>query len=518
MTFQDSSHDKPPKDDMPPSPDRPIDSSGPYCISAIYREDVATFDFPIGANLTIMQITHDGDDRDRTVSVRTAGEIRLRRIPKDSSRGTKAFLTVDVHVSDPSLHVAKTWDHERKVLQVSTPQYARLASSGPHCVSLEVTAWFPEDAEFSNLLIESFDLTLRVIEDIKINVSGESKFATVLGRVAFPSASLLGSSTELPTTTSSTALDGSGSSSAGKASSGVPFSSRRILVETVSGSISGCYPLMDYLGMTAQSGSIKVDAFPQPVLPDAPKPAELEVQTASGSIEVNLPVRDALSSKYIPPPRNYITSIHSSAGSIKGSYYLGSTSNFRSMSGSIHIVTMPVLQAGSSDQSGLPQNTFATHTVSGSIKAEVLDPVFITMVPYVEERPERPPHPTPYLPIGDDDPYIIIPPSTNKALFKVDDPESFKSKTLRNLKSSHGSQSASISISYPAVWEGSFHAKSMSGSIKWAGDGLQIIRDKNGFASHEVLLRKGVDSEKEGCFVEMSDIAGSLRFAVGTTI
>ncbi|KAE9369413.1 hypothetical protein N431DRAFT_427567 [Stipitochalara longipes BDJ] len=517
----DSSHDKPPKDEMPPFPDRPIDSTGPYCISAIYRDDMATYEFPIGADLTIMQITHDGDDRDRAVKVRTAGEIRLRRIPKDSSHGKQAFLTVDVHVSDPNLYVVKTWDHESRVLQVSTPKYARLDSSGPHCVSLEITAWFPEDAEFSSLLIESFDLTLRVIEDIKINVSGQSKFATVVGQVAFPSASLLGSSTELPTlpdTTPSTTLDGTGSASAWKASANPPFSSRRILVETVSGSITGCYPLMDYLGLIAQSGSIKVDAFPQPVLPDAPAPAELEVQTASGSIEVNLPVRDAINSKYTPPPRNYITRVHSSAGGIKGSYYLGSTSNFRSMSGSIYITTMPVLQAGSADESGLSSNTFETHTVSGSIKVEVLDPIFITMVPYVDKRPERPPHSNPYLPIGDDDPYIIIPPSMDKALFTVDDPEVFKKKTLRNLKSSHGSQSASVSVSYPAVWEGTFHAKTISGSIRWAGDGLRIIRDKKGYASHEVLLRKGVDSESEGCFVEMSGIAGSLHFVVGSPI
>ncbi|KAN0101725.1 hypothetical protein V8E51_012235 [Hyaloscypha variabilis] len=517
----DSSHDNPPKDNMPPFPDRPIDSTGPYCISAIYRDDVATYEFPIGDDLTIMQITHDSDRRDRSVEVRTAGEIRLRRIPKDSSHGKKAFLTVDVHVSDHNLYVIKTWDHERRVLQVSTPKYARLDSSVPHCVSVEITAWFPEDAEFSSLLIEAFDLTLRVLEDIKIDVSGQSKFATVIGQVVFPSASLLGSSTEMPTSpdTASTALDGSGSASAWTALANHPFSSRRILVETVTGSITGCYPLLDYLGMGAQSGSIKVDVLPQPVLPDAPEPAELEAQTASGSIEVNLPVRDGhVNSRYTPPPRNYITRVHSSAGSIKGSYYLGSISNFRSMSGSIYITTMPVLQAGSADESGFSPNTFETHTVSGSIKVEVLDPIFITMVPYVDETPERTPHPNPYLPIGDDDPYIVIPPGMDKALFKVDDPETFKRKKLRNLKSSHSSQSASVSVSYPAAWEGTFHAKSLSGSIKWAGDGVRIIRDQKGYASHEVLGRKGVDSDDEGCFVEMSDIAGSLSFAVGSHI
>jgi len=59
------------------------------------------------------------------------------------------------------------------------------------------------------------------------------------------------------------------------------------------------------------------------------------------------------------------------------------------------------------------------------------------------------------------------------------------------------------------------HAKSVSGSINMRGDGIRIIKEKNGYASKEVLARKGVESSEEGSFVDMTSVAGSLLVAVG---
>ena len=493
----------------------PIGSDGPYCSSAIYHDDMATYKFPVGADLTVMQTTYENDGG-RSVNVGIAGEIRLRRLPKDSSNGNQAYITVDVNVSDQNLRVIKTWDHETRILKVATPQYA-FGGTQPHCVSLEITAWFPENAELTELLIEAIHLNLRVAEDIKMSVSGQSKFASLNGHVAFPSISLLRLGTEFSTPSETSHfidLDEGGSSSGLAAQVNIPFSSRRIVVETLSGSITGCYPLMDFLGVTSQSGSVKINVFPQPVLPSAPAAAELVIDTIAGSIEVNLPVRDAVYPTYLPPPRNYTTRVQCRSGSIKGSYYLGSISDFRTVAGSIHITTMPVLLAGSADESGGPPNSFETYTVHGGIKVDVLDPVFIAMEPYVDERPERNPHSNPYLPIGDDDPYVIIPPSMDRALFKVDKSEMSREKRLRNLRSTHGSQHGSIRLQYPTVWEGTLHAKTLTSSISVGGEGLRIIEEKKGFASNELLARKGVDGDDEGCFVNMSALSGSLHFLV----
>jgi hypothetical protein len=503
---------------MPPSKERPIDSTGPYCSSATYRSEVATYEFLLGADLTVLQTTH-GDRRYGMVDVTTVGEVRLRRVPKDSKHGNQAYFTVDVHVSDPNLYVIKTWDHDARVLKVSTPKYAHRDSSGPHCVSLEITAWIPEDAEFTNLLIEAVHLTLRLLEDIKVNVTGRSKFATVIGQVAFPNINFLGSRKGGPTlteTSSSTRPDENLVLLTSASQGNPPFSSRRIIVETVTGSITGCYPLMDYLGVSSQSGSVKVSVFPQAALPSAPAPAELDVHTASGSIEVDLPVGDTVNPSYIPPPRNYITNVHSSAGSIRGSYYLGSVSNFVSAAGSVHMTGLPVIPAErSNDEEASPQNMFETRTINGAIEVQVLDPIFITYLSSVDERPEKAPPPNPYLPVRGDDPYVVTPPGMDDRMFKVDDRDQSKKKALRNLRSLHSSQSSSVSVQYPETWEGTLHAKTVSGSISAAGHGIRIIHEKNGYASSEIWARKGVDKDTKGCFVEMSDIAGSLHFLVG---
>jgi hypothetical protein len=499
----------------------PIDSTGPYCSSATYQHDVVNYEFPVGADLTVLQSIY-GFEGPGTVKVTTAGEIRLRQLPNNSEQGNRAYFTIDVRVSDPNLSVFKSWDHEARVLKVSTPTSARLDSYGPHCVSLEITAFIPENADFTNLLVDAVHLTLRVVEDIKINVTDQSTFKTVTGQVAFPEANFLGSRNELSTLSEaprSPRLDERLGSLTSTAQTELPFSSRRITVETISGSITGCYPLMDYLGISSQSGSVKVSVFPQAVLPSAPAPAELEVQTTSGSIEVNVPVRDTVNPEYIPPPRNYITRIHSTAGSIRGSFYLGSISNFRGTSSSIHITGMPVIQTESSHESETaPQNIFETHTTNGAIHVEVLDPIFITSLSSVNKRPEQSPLLDPHLPIVDDDPYLIIRPSMDKAIFKLDDPEQSKTKALRNLRSSHVSQTSSVSVQYPRSWEGSLHAKTVSGSISAHGRGLRIIQEKKGFASSKLLARKGVDKEGEGSSVEMSAITGSLQFLVGLPV
>lgn len=103
----------------------------------------------------------------------------------------------------------------------------------------------------------------------------------------------------------------------------------------------------------------------------------------------------------------------------------------------------------------------------------------------------------------------------DKALFRLGDSGEFKKTMLRNLRSLHESKSSDVSIHYPQAWEGTLLAKTFSGSVSADGDGLEIIRQRKGYASTEVLARKGVDSDDQGCYVDMSAISGSLHFLVG---
>ncbi|KAH7369761.1 hypothetical protein BKA65DRAFT_387535 [Rhexocercosporidium sp. MPI-PUGE-AT-0058] len=474
---------------------QPIDSSSPYCTAAKHKEDVVTYEFPVGSDLTVIQSTRSSDDSLSQTSVTTAGEIRLRRIPKSSKHGSRAYFTVDVQVSDPSLEVEKTWDVDSRVLKIVTPSTARLNAGVTHCISLEITAWIPEDAQFSNLLIEAISLTLRVLDDTKVNVSGRSKFTTISGGVRFP-------------ITHATDVESLGDGSPSmqvtpgwRSSDQFPFSSRRIFIETISGSIRGNYPLYDFLGLHSQSGSIHTDVFPQPVLPSAPAAADLEVQTSSGKIHVNCPVGGMSDSTYTPPPRNYITSVHSTSADISGSYYLGSVNSFKSSSGDLKFTGLPVLRGG--DSPTAPINTFETHTISGTTDVEVLDPIFISLLSNSLEDQK---------PAGDDEPYLIIPPTNivKQALFEVDPRGTAEDVKLRTLKSTHSSNSASIKVQYPSIWEGTVHSKTVSGNIWAKGPGVHVILQRRG----ELRARKGVDHEGEGSQVEMKGISGSLNFTV----
>jgi hypothetical protein len=510
--------------DMPPSNDKPTDAGHSYCPSATHRRDPVTYEFPIGTDLTVLQTTQDNDDRWNNVVVETTGEVRLRRIPKDSEHGNRAFFTLDVHVSDPDLEISRAWDEDSRSLRISTPRYAKLKSRGPHCVSLEITAWFPEDVELSNLLIEAITLTLRVFEDIKVRVNGRSKFVTLTGDVYFPAIEGNEATVEQDVKGSEgpEIVDRSNFESQGvlsdkwwfKAGPTHPFSSRRILVETVSGSINGFYPLLDYLSISSQSGDVSVGVLPQEALKEAPAPADLEVQTASGSIKVDLPIRGTENPKFTPPARNYITNVHSSSGSIDGTFYVGSLGSFKSTSGDFQIKALPVIQASTNENSDdAPPSRFETHTVSGSHDIQVLDPIFISRLSAAHGQMDQKPRPDPYSPIGDDDPYIVVPPNMHRSLVTLN-PSETSTKKLRNVQSKHTSNSASVQVSYPSVWQGTVHAKTVSGDIEVQGKGIRTIRERKGWAYKEVLARKGVEGKDEGSYTEMSDIAGSLQFKV----
>ncbi|KAK0113790.1 hypothetical protein ONS95_014040 [Cadophora gregata] len=472
--------------------ERPIDSSTPYCTAAKYKEDVVTYEFPVGSDLTVLQTTESGGSLyERSVS--TVGEIRLRRLPKNSIHGNRAYFTVDVQVSDESLQVDKTWDEDSRVLKIVTPSTAPLRPGLNHCISLEITAWIPEDAQFSSLLIEAISLTLRVVDDIKVNVSGRSKFTTISGGVRFPA---------IDATDAKSQADSPG----WRSSDGFPFSSRKIFVETMSGSIRGNYPLMDVLGLSSQSGSIHADVFPQPVLPSAPAPADLEVQSSSGTIKVNCPVGGDSDPSYTPPPRNYITTVHSTSSSISGSYYIGSSNSFKTTSGTIKITGLPVLRAG--DSHTAPNNSFETHTISGTTDVELLDPIFISLLSNQLENQK---------PVGDDEPFLIIPPNNigTQALFEIDSRTSADDTKLHTLSSIHSSNSATIKLKYPSAWEGTVHGKSVSGNIVARGEGVRIIKFRNGPGFSELVARKGVEDKGQGSMVEMKGISGSLNFLVG---
>jgi len=151
------------------------------------------------------------------------------------------------------------WDKSTGTFKISTPKYARLRSSGPHCISVEITAWIPEGFKLNNLEVSSVTLSLRVFDDLNIEMSGYSKFSSISGDIFFPKIELPNSIsktgvTQLDSTPSLELSPSSTKSQPPFSILGHLFASRRIDIETVSGMISGLYPLYDHLGLYSQSG------------------------------------------------------------------------------------------------------------------------------------------------------------------------------------------------------------------------------------------------------------------------
>lgn len=101
----------------------------------------------------------------------------------------------------------------------------------------------------------------------------------------------------------------------------------------------------------------------------------------------------------------------------------------------------------------------------------------------------------------------------DRSLVTLDPSETSRQK-LRNVQSKHTSNSGSVKVSYPSVWQGTVHGKTVSGDIEVLGKGMRTIREKKGLAFKEVIARKGVDGDGEGSYTDMGDISGALQFKV----
>jgi hypothetical protein len=451
--------------------------------------------------------------------VSTYGEIRVRKLPPNSKYGSKAVVSVDTHVSDESLEISQKWDESTRLLQVSVPRQASV-SENDNCISLEITIWLPDQASLSKLSVGATVLSLRVFDDVNVKVTGPVELTSMSGDVYLPNFDL-----DSPVSSMTHTLD-----------------SRHLTVETVSGNIQGIYPLYDYLKLGSQSGDINAGVFPQPVLASEPAPADLEVSTASGQIQVNLPFQKY---GYTPPARDYVTNVGSVSGDISGNFFLGSAAKFKSSSGDITARVLPVIQhSPSTDPDDAPTTRFETWSLSGDHDLQILDPVFISLLP--SAQPAYPDQPNPpnlaspttipsnnhskdsspehFIPIGDDDPYRdILTPELNEDVI-LDD--IFAAKMVkrrraavatrwRTLTASHESGSADIKIRYPQSFEGTVSGSTISGSIKADGKDLKIIKYKNGFVKKELLAGKGVSGQGEGSSVSMTSISGSLKVLVG---
>ncbi|KAL3426314.1 hypothetical protein PVAG01_03105 [Phlyctema vagabunda] len=483
----------------PPPWKLPGKTGSPYCSYATHKAEESTFAWPMDTKLSIKQTTNNDYEGRNTKPVSVTGEIRIRPIPKNADHGPSAgYFTSYVYTSHPNLRVERSFDVDGRSLLIRTQRNQVVDTSGPHCISIEVTAWIPEGAQFESLSVDTVELTQRVFDGINLKTSNPSSFSSTSGGIHFPDVDLSAPGWK------KSFLDKYNIDASSErdefASEGAPilpdfdYDSRHIVIQTVSGSISGSYPLYDYLGVTSISGSVNIAVTPHKISEVAPLPAQLEIKTTSSSVKVHHPIHGASANV---PPRNYITRVDTSSGSIHGDFIVGSQGTFQSQSGSVNLEVLPVLNSAKNSE-------FATSTISGSTHINLLDPIFLSVT-----NQERTPENVGSKPIENKDPYQELLPPNLPVDVKITDSK------IRNLTSTHSSKSGTLNLQYPPAWEGYIYAKSLgSGSISLDGQDIEVITDHSrDWVHREVVARKPRGVEKASS-VSIDSLSGSIHFKV----
>ncbi|KAF2449882.1 hypothetical protein P171DRAFT_451942 [Karstenula rhodostoma CBS 690.94] len=264
---------------------------------------------------------------------------------------------------------------------------------GESCLGISVVIYMAAGATLENFNIHAIHLGMQIHEGVNFSVTN-------------------GTSITLTTGT----LDASS------------FNSRETRLETISGSISGKYSLLDLLSIVTKSGSVYINVDPKEKAADGPRTALFYASTMSGSIRVDT------ESKNIPE-RDYVVSINSTAGSVGGTFIHGTKTEISSVAGGINVDLLPYASDGSS--------ILTTKTTDGETKLKLR---------------------APYKALG---------------------------TAIGRLLSTHTSVSGSINLTYPQEWEGHLEGQSVSGALHVQGKDLKLIRREERPGLNRVEAKKG---------------------------
>jgi len=242
------------------------------------------------------------------------------------------------------------------------------------------------------------------------------------------------------------------------------LSGRRTYLHSHSGTITGSYALLDLLHVRSTSGSVVIIVDPQKASSSDPAPAELNVGTTSGAVRVQMPTTGRI------PARDYISKVHSTSGSIHGSYIFSSLMYTESSSGSVGLTLLPYLTKEVKHQ-------HIKTVTSGSTDVRILEPYYATSLV-----------------------------TTNHTV------EQFQGEYSPHLGSVHHTTSGSVRLVYPESWNGKLSASTTSGSIHVRGRGMHQIEESDGWYNKHELWERG---NGEG-YVDVVSTSGSITFDIAT--
>ncbi|KAF5024998.1 hypothetical protein F66182_2949 [Fusarium sp. NRRL 66182] len=448
------------------------------CLDKPYRfvKHVDAVDIRPSHNLTIVQTVKKNNNY-RGRSTHISGEIVLRHMGDTSS----PTFDVEVISNDGQLSVDVEYDRVTQRIEVTVPQKISWGSSDmAPCIQIRATLWAPRESVLNGLDIDSQQLDVKIDQGFVLGAWEGITIRTASGDIKTPSLS--------PNTNDRHVAP-------------YTLSSRQIRIRTASGDVKGWYPLYDLLDIETVSGDISANVGPKPVNPNDIKPAAFRVHSASGKIEVQEPIARA---QHAPrperefPPRDYTVDFRTASGDIAADVAVSSYAFFGSQSGDLKVHVWPVLDPRAAEDNEKP--SLGTDTKSGTTQVTVLEPLWTRLAIIGAIPPAKPDAP-----------------NIDRGAYGSKSEESETSElgsvyrpTLSVLSSTHRSVSGRVKLFYPASWEGSLFAQSISGTQKFEGKDLRVTHEGSSFT-------KVINGQKGSghSWLEVNTVSGDQYALIG---
>lgn len=357
-----------------------------------YNVKVEEYDFSALKDLNIQEAVHQLDNSYKKVY----GWIHVVRAPATQAPGTiQARLS---YAASPlvDLNSVKRAATANGIV-IGDPTYAD-GYDGVHkaasCLGMSLVIYMATGVEIETLKVSSLHMGMQIHNGVDFSVTKSTHVSLTKGT-----------------------LDAAG------------FNSRDTHLETISGSISGLYSLLDRITVTSKSGSVNIEIEPKPATAGSSPSAIFTVDSHSSS------VRTDFKRKHIPD-RDYQVYINTTVGSVDGTFIHGSRTEINSVAGFVNADLLPY-------KSGNYASTISTQTDSGQTSVTLRSPYKAKNVP------------------------------------------------MTGLTSVHRTTSGELDLTYPQEWVGHVNGTSLNGALHMAGKDLELLNQNDHPGQNHVEAKKG---------------------------
>ncbi|KAF2680264.1 hypothetical protein K458DRAFT_392916 [Lentithecium fluviatile CBS 122367] len=343
-------------------------------------------------DLNIVESVHQLDGNFKRVS----GWIHVTQGPTDQTPGTiEMKMAYAVSASAKVNSIQYAWSDVGLVIgDPSFPDGFDGIRKGTACLGMSIVIYMGKGATLENFNIKSTHMGMQVHSGVDFSVTNRTSISLTTGTLDATS-----------------------------------FVSRETHLETISGSISGKYSLLDLISISTKSGSVNVNIEPMEKASDGSETAIFRANSLSGSIRADFERKNI-------PERDYQVEINTTVGSVDGTFIHGSSSTFSSVAGMLNADILPF-------QSGDYASFLNTITTDGQTTVRL------------------------------------------RAPYKA------KGIAMNKLVSTHKSVSGILDLEYPQEWEGHVEGQSVSGSLHLQGKDLELIKQEEREGLNLVEAKKG---------------------------